>query len=32
MLPHSAAIYFNELVVSMLDGRAARPSFVKILE
>ena len=32
MLPHSAAIYFNALVLSMLDGRAARPSFVEILE
>ena len=32
MLPHSAAIYFNALVVSILDGRAARPSFVEILK
>ena len=32
MLPHSASIYFNALVLSMLDGRSERPSFVKILE
>jgi len=32
MLPHSASIYFNALVVSMLDSYTVYSSFIEILE